>query len=302
MRASSDGRSLAASPARVRRVRLMGAPLAAVKEEDVVHAVVMQRANWVITANLDHVRRYTREAAARDLIDAADLVVADGTPLVWLSRIVGAHLPERVAGSNLIWSICEAASACRRSVFLIGGNPGTAVRAAEILTTRYDDLKIVGTSCPPLGFERDAGALRDLEEEVTASSPDVVLVALGFPKQDVLIRRLRVVLPCASFMGVGISLSFVAGDVARAPRWTHAIGLEWVHRLLQEPRRLGRRYLVDGLPFAARALCLAVGHRLVGNRPTIRWGWDASESVMHGEPHSDSGERHHDTARPGAPS
>jgi N-acetylglucosaminyldiphosphoundecaprenol N-acetyl-beta-D-mannosaminyltransferase len=277
----------------------MGAPLAALKEEDVVHAVVVQGANWVITANLDHVRRYTREASARDLIDAADLVVADGTPLVWLSRIVAAPLPERVAGSNLIWSVCEAASAYGRSVFLIGGNPGTAVRAAETLTARYEHLKIAGTSCPPVGFERDARALRGLEEEVIASSPDVVLVALGFPKQDLLIRRLRAALPGASFIGIGISLSFVTGEVARAPRWTHAMGLEWAHRLLQEPKRLGRRYLVDGLPFAVRVLCLAVGHRLAGNRPTIYWGWDASASVAYARQHRDSGESPHDAEFPG---
>jgi hypothetical protein len=115
-----------------------------------------------------------------------------------------------------------------------------------------------------------------------AAGPDIVFVALGFPKQDLLIRRLRYELPSVSFIGVGISLSFVAGDISRAPVWMRRIGFEWFYRLLQEPRRLARRYLFSGVPFVCRLLVSALLHRLRGaNVVQARrddWGWDLTPS------------------------
>ena len=233
----------------------------------------MQRGHWTITANLDHLRRYRQESIAKELIDEADLVVADGMPLIWASRLAGASLPERVAGSNIIWSISEAASNCQQSIFLLGGDPGIAERAAEVLLERYDGLEIAGFLCPPMGFEKDAEELDRIEDQITRVAPQIVFVGLGFPKQDLLIRRLRGALPGASFIGVGISLSFVVGEVRRAPSWTHRLGLEWFYRMWQEPGRLVRRYLVEGVPFAFLLLTSAVCHRI--KRSTgAHWGWD----------------------------
>jgi N-acetylglucosaminyldiphosphoundecaprenol N-acetyl-beta-D-mannosaminyltransferase len=256
----------------------MGVRFAAVNEAQAVQAIIgaakAKRGHWTITANLDHLRRYRHEPIARELVDEADMVVADGTPLVWASRLAGVPLPERVAGSNMIWSVCEAASRCHMSVFLLGGDQGVAERAARVLLERYAGLEIVGTLCPPVGFEKDAEEVSRIQCQVTEAGPQVVLVGLGFPKQDLLIRRLRDVLPHASFIGVGISLSFVAGDVSRAPKWTHRFGLEWVHRLLQEPGRLVRRYLFHGVPFALQLLTSAAWHRVRSDGPGASWGWD----------------------------
>jgi N-acetylglucosaminyldiphosphoundecaprenol N-acetyl-beta-D-mannosaminyltransferase len=265
-----------------RRVRIMGAPIAAVTEVEAVQAIVdaasTNRGHWTITANLDHLRRYQHEPIVRELIDQADLVVADGTPLIWASRLAGVALPERVAGASMIWSISEAASRRAASVFLLGGDPGVADRAAQVLQERYPGLRVAGTLCPPLGFEADASELDRIQRQLSQAAPQIVFVALGFPKQDLLIGRLRRILPSASFIGVGISLSFVTGDVLRAPRWTHRVGLEWTYRLLQEPRRLVRRYLVDGVPFALalfasgarHRVCAWGGPRRVGARGTRR--------------------------------
>lgn len=258
-----------------RYLRLTGARFAAVTEADAVRRIVdaatTTRGHWTITANLDHLRRYRQEPVAKELIDDADLVVADGMPLIWASRLVGASLPERVTGSNMIWSISEAARSRRQSVFLLGGNPGVAERAAEILVERYDGLDIAGTMCPPLGFEHDAQELERIQRRIAKTAPQIVFVALGFPKQDLLIKRLRQVLPHASYIGVGISLSYITGEVPRAPSWTHTLGLEWLYRLLREPRRLVRRYLLEGVPFAVRLLGSAICHRV---RTSSRWGWD----------------------------
>lgn len=243
-------------------MRLMEAPMGVVTETHAVRAIVdaarAGRGHWTITANLDHIRRYHRDPAQRGLIDQADLVVADGMPLIWASRLAGEPLPERVAGSNMVWSICEIAGSLGQSVYLLGGDPGVAERAARIFQDRYPGLQIAGTACPSPGFEEDEHELDRLRREVVKATPQIVFVALGFPKQDLLISDLRQRLPHASFLGVGISLSYATGDVSRAPAWICNLGLEWAYRLSQEPTlRLARRYLLDGLPFAVRLMAWA---------------------------------------------
>jgi len=173
----------------------------------------------------------------------------------------------------MVWSICEAARARRLRVFLIGGDPGVARHAAEVFRRTYPGLEIVGTACPHVGFEDNGDELERLIHQVASTKPRVVLVALGFPKQDVLIQTLREALPHASFLGVGISLSYVTGELSRPPDWLCRLGFEWAFRLLQEPsRRLVRRYLVNGLPFALRLLTAAIAVRANRDRYKDSWG------------------------------
>jgi N-acetylglucosaminyldiphosphoundecaprenol N-acetyl-beta-D-mannosaminyltransferase len=268
----------------IRRMRLMGTPMAVATEASAVQAIVgaaeMGRGHWTITANLDHLRRYHCDPVEQGLIDDADLVVADGMPLIWASRLAGEPLPERISGSSMIWSICEAASICGQSVFLLGGDPGIARRAAHVFQDCYPGLEIAGTACPPVGFDNDEQELGRIKRQLAEAEPHIVLVALGFPKQDLLIRSLRSSLPRASFLGVGISLSYVTGDLARAPGWICRLGLEWAHRLFQEPtRRLARRYLLDGLPFALRLMISAVWHRARGGGLGASEGWDDAQAT-----------------------
>lgn len=256
--AASAGES-AATPSRAAgRVCLLGVAIdrvtAAAALDRIFAALDAGRGGWVVTPNLDILRRLVHDRAFADLCADADLRLADGMPLVWASRLKRDPLPERVAGSDLIWSVTKRAAERGRSVFLLGGNPGTAVAAAEELGRRYPGLRVAGTLCPPLGFEKDEAYMAGMVRDLVAAAPDIVLVALGSPKQERLTRELRAHLPRAWFLGIGISFSFVIGEVRRAPRWMQKIGLEWCHRLIQEPRRLFRRYLVDGLPFAARLL------------------------------------------------
>lgn len=211
-----------------------------------------RRGGVIITPNLDHLRRTRRDPRFRRLVREADLVVADGMPIVWASRLAGDPLPERVAGSSLMVPLVERAAACGRSVFLLGGNPGVAERAGEVLRQRIPGVEIAGTLCPGLGFERDPSAMTQIRATLERARPGLVLVALGSPKQEELIDAVRGAAPGAWWAGIGIGLSFLTGDVARAPGWMQAVGLEWVHRLVREPKRLARRYLIEGLPFAAR--------------------------------------------------
>ncbi len=252
-----------------RRMSLMGAPMDIVTEsqavDEIVAAAERGMGHWTITANLDHLRLYHHSPTEKQLIDEADLVVADGTPVVWASRLAGEPLPERVSGSSMVWSICEAARQRGQAVFLIGGDPGVAARAASVLRGTYPGLAISGTSSPRAGFEHDEQEIARILEQMTQGTPQILFVALGFPKQDLLIRTLREYLPAASFLGVGISFSYVTGDLSRPPAWVCNVGLEWAYRLLQEPtHRLVRRYILDGVPFALQLMTSAARYRARG--------------------------------------
>lgn len=212
---------------------------------------------WVVTPNLDHLRRLVRIREFQRLCSGADLRVADGMPLVWASWLKGTPLPGRVAGSSLISTLAAAAATHRRSIYLLGGSPGTAAAAAAVLKRRHPELAIAGVSCPPPGFEDDPARVDALRGSLVAAAPDLVFVGLGSPKQEWLIHELRRELPRTWWLGLGISFSFLSGAVRRAPGWMQRSGLEWLHRLAQEPRRLARRYLVHGVPFAMYLLTVS---------------------------------------------
>ena len=266
---SEPDRRPAAAPSRStarKRVRLLGLDLDAVTEAEVIATILRAldrgEGGFVVTPNLHHLRELCRNRDLEPLFSNADLVVADGMPLVWASRVAGSPLPERVAGSELIWSLTAEAARRDRSVFLLGGSPGTAEAAQDRLRACYPGALLAGTYCPPFGFERDIENVRRIRRRLSDAAPDIVFVGLGFPKQERLIAYLRSELPKTWFLGVGYSFSFVAGETPRAPDWMMRYGLEWLHRMVHEPRRLATRYLAHGLPFAARLFASSALARL----------------------------------------
>ena len=201
---------------------------------------------WCVTVNLENLRKTAVSPGLRQLVESSTLRVADGITLVWASRIQGTPLPERVCGSNLIYSLTQEIASRGRAIFLLGGNPGIAEKAAALLKQKNSGLQIAGTLCPPPGFDHDPVQIQEIENVICAAQPDVIYVALGFPKSEQLIARFRCTFPNAWWIGVGISFSYVVGDIKRPPRWAQDIGLETLYRLIQEPRRLAKRYLFDG--------------------------------------------------------
>lgn len=248
-------------------VKLRGIELHAITEHQcidyILDALDRGLGGTVVTPNLDILRRCRKDLNFAAWVSEADIVVPDGMPLIWASRLQGTPLPQRVAGSDLITSLSIAAANRGKSIFLLGGEPGTADNAAHVLRGRAPHIKIVGTHCPPVGFEENPAAMSAMVDALTNARPDIVWVGLGSPKQERLVNRIRDLLPHSWWLGVGISFSFLTGHVQRAPRWMQKTGLEWAHRLYQEPGRLVRRYIIDGLPFAAGLMASAARNRLM---------------------------------------
>jgi len=241
-------------------VELAGVAFHALTEEETVDrvrgALAQGAGGRILTPNVDILRQDPAPYAAD-----ASLVVADGMPLVWASRLAGRPLPERVAGSSLIWSLSRALSVDGRSAFLLGGAPPSGwARAADALRATCPALRVAGLS-PAFGFDADPARFARVRDAIVAASPDLVFVGLGFPRQEEVISRLRPVLPGAWFLGCGAAIDFVAGDRRRAPQWMQRNGLEWLYRLGSEPRRLAGRYLRHDAPYAARLLANAAARR-----------------------------------------
>src|SRR5262249_30712511 len=184
--------------------------------------------------------------------DRAACVPADVMPLVWLSRLGPRPLPERVAGCDLIYGICERAARKGYRIYLIGAGPGIADEAAAKLEQKYPGLTIAGVECPPYR-QLTAAEEREQIDRIRAARPDVLFVAFGQPKGEFWIAERLDRLGVPVCIQVGATLDFVAGRVKRSPRWMQKTGLEWVYRMLQEPRRLARRYL-DNMLFMVRAV------------------------------------------------
>jgi N-acetylglucosaminyldiphosphoundecaprenol N-acetyl-beta-D-mannosaminyltransferase len=171
-------------------------------------------------------------------------------PIVWSSRWFGRALPERVAGSDIVPALFERATPARPlDVYLLGGPPGVGERAASAVSKRYPNVRVVGTDAPPLGFERDEGANRAVVERINRARPDLLLVGLGCPKQELWIERWGPELDARVALCVGGTIGFLAGEAPRAPAWMRRFGVEWFHRMANEPRRLGPRYASDALNF-----------------------------------------------------
>lgn len=255
-------------PVRPNMIRLLGMPISVMTEAQTVSYVIDSlnagQGGWVITPNLDQLRLYRKTPDLHPMYENASLVVADGMPLIWASRLQKTPLPERIAGSSIINTLTTAASQTKFRIFFLGGNEGAAKAAAEELSAKNPGLQFAGEYCPLFGFDKNPAEIERIKKALVDSRPDIVYVGLGFPKQERLIEQLRPLLPDAWFLGIGISFSFVAGEVKRAPRFMQKCGLEWLHRMVQEPGRLFKRYMIHGIPFAIRLFSGALWARWTG--------------------------------------
>ena len=208
-----------------------------------------RRPRYVVTPNVDHIIIAQRDGEFKKIYDEASLVLADGMPILWAAKFLGRPLKEKISGSDFFPRLCEVAAKEGYRLFFLGGNPEDINRAKEILEQKYHGLRVVGTHSPPFGFEKDRDEERKAIDIIKEKNPDILFVALGAPKQEKWIYKHSKEINAPVSIGIGASFSFIAGRIKRAPRWMQTSGLEWLWRLMMEPKRLWRRYLVDDMKF-----------------------------------------------------
>ena len=237
---------------------------------------------YIVTPNVDHAVMFQKHEGLRRAYADAALVLTDGFPVFVAARMLRRQIPERVPGSDLVPTLfetvnpfgatgsasaaddgkfaprssgrasgtqTEAAKIKLLRIFLLGAAPGVADQAARNIAQRWPAVKIVGTYSPPLGFEKNPAENAAIIQRVNAAKPDVLVLGLGAPKQELWIQSHRHELNVPVALCVGATIDFLAGEKARAPIWMRRVGLEWLHRLASEPRRLAKRYLRDAWVF-----------------------------------------------------
>ncbi len=229
----------------------------------VLDAAADRRFFQVATVNVDFLVHSQRDDEVRTILQATDINIPDGAPVVWAAKALGCPEVRRVAGADLVPALAAAAARDQMRVFLLGGEGDVASVAAERLVATHPQLEISVFEPPRASLDRmdDAKILRHISE----ADPHILLVAFGHPKQDKWIYRNRNALPMVA-LGVGCSLDLIAGRQDRAPRWMQAAGLEWAYRLTNEPARLGRRYATDALWIARDLVPWTIAQRFGHSR------------------------------------
>ena len=206
-------------------------------------------AAYVVTPDAQHISMLDALADFRSAYAEADLVLPDSVPLVWLSRLLGRSLKERVAGSDILPYFAGRAAGESYRIGFLGSAPGVAAKSAEILERRNPGLNVVCALSPPRGFQEDPAANAEVVGAVRDSKPDVLFVCLGTPKGEIWAWRNRRDAGVPVTVCVGAAFDFIAGIQRRAPRILQKIGLEWFYRLCGNPRRLWKRYTLGNLRF-----------------------------------------------------
>lgn len=249
-----------------RRVRLFGMEIDALRMSQAVARLLDwvddddRRCRFVVTPNADHAVMLQEHKGLRQAYADADLVLVDGMPVLLAAKLLRRGIPERVPGSDLVPALFNTASERYSNqrghstdrqlrVYLLGAAPGVAQRAAAKIEKRWPGVQIVGCDSPASGFEKRPEENDIILGSIAAADADVLIVGLGAPKQELWVHahRRRIAAPVA--LCVGATIDFLAGEKYRAPVWMQRVGLEWLHRMASEPRRLAKRYLRDAIRF-----------------------------------------------------
>ena len=244
------------SKAHGNRIQMFGVDIDVVNMDEAVDQIIEWatdeglKCRYVVTPNVDHAVMLQENEALRNVYDSASLILADGFPIIVASKLLKKPLPERVAGSELVPKIFAAATpSAPLSIYLLGAAEGVADRAAEIIHATWPNVAVTGTYSPPMGFENDESENRRIIEKIAEVQPDILVVGLGAPKQELWVHRHFEQLPTKVALCVGATIDFLAGEKSQAPVWMRRSGLEWVHRMLSEPKRLVKRYARDAWVF-----------------------------------------------------
>lgn len=233
------------------RIKFMNIEIDNVTMKEALHEInslVKKRGKaYSVTPNVDHIMKLQTDKEFVEIYKKADLILCDGKPLVWISKLYGTPIKAKVSGSDLFPRLCALAAKKSYKMYFLGAGPGVAEKAAASLRKRYKGLNVVGTYSPSYGFEKKEEEVKEIIGKVRSAQPDILIVALGAPKQEKFVYEHLDELNVPFSIGLGASLDFEAGNIKRAPRWMSNCGLEWLYRIFQDPKRLIKRYLVDDL-------------------------------------------------------
>ena len=229
----------------------------ATKDEVIKHiddCIVNKKNSYVVPLNVDEVVRIEYDEYFHKICNNAELLLADGHPLLWIAKFYKTPIKEKICGSDLIYDLCELATKKNYSIFLLGAEEGVASKAAEILMEKYKGLKVAGTYSPPFGFEKNKSEIDKIVDMLKISKADMLFVGLGVPKQEIFVyeNKDRYCIPM-TFL-VGASIDFVVGKQKRAPMLFRKFGFEWLYRLFSDPKRMFKRYIIDDTKIFSLAL------------------------------------------------
>ena len=201
----------------------------------------------VNTPNVDQIVRMEWDEKFRKICDNCELLLVDGQPLMWIAKLYKTPFKEKISGSDLVPILCELAAKKGYSVFFLGAAPGVAKVAANRMQEKNKGLTVAGTYSPPLGFDKDEEELQKINKMLLKSRADMLFVGMGVPKQDIFIYENMHKYQIPMSFSIGGTIDFIAGKQKRAPKWISNIGFEWLYRLIHDPKRLFKRYIIDDL-------------------------------------------------------
>lgn len=202
---------------------------------------------YVVAVNVDVIIKIEQDDYLKKIVDEADIVLTDGKPLIWISKLHKRPVKEKVSGSDLVPSLCALSAEKKYTVFILGGREGIAEKARQQLEKTYPDIRIVGTYAPRFGFEQDEKELDKINGLISEAHPELLIVCLGCPKQEKYIYENYQKYNAKVSICAGATVDFLAGNVKRAPQWVSELGFEWFYRFLQEPKRMFKRYFIDDM-------------------------------------------------------
>ena len=280
----------------VETLALLGVPVSNVTMDEAIDYIdaSIRRGGFhqFATANADFLKNAIKDPEMQHILFGCDLVMPDGMPLLWVSRLLNCPLRDRVCGVDMVPRLAELAVRRSYRIFLLGAKESVSRKAAENLHKMYPELEICGRYSPP------NEPIEHMDHEgilcrIDAARPDILLVAFGNPKQEKWIAMHRDRLAVPACIGIGGSLDFIAGAVPRAPQWMRGVGLEWLYRCLQEPLRLTGRYVSDAVALAAHVPRQFVPHamqsrRRAGSHVFAEADEDAIVISVHGDLHGNT--------------
>lgn len=215
--------------------------------DDIEKMIRSKKKSYVVAVNVDVIMKIEQDEELKTITNEADMVLTDGKPLIWISKLKKAPIKEKISGSDLVPKLCELSDKKGYTIFILGGKDGIAEQAKKKLESQYENIRIVGVYSPKFGFENDKKELTKINSMINKKKPDLLFVCLGCPKQEKWIYNHINEYDAKVSICAGATVDFLAGNMKRAPKWMSNCGLEWFYRFLQEPKRLFKRYFIDDI-------------------------------------------------------